>query len=65
MVSDLFKVNRGRRCGCGGSCMGEGRLASIGVDLWVCNRWSIEIPEALAVVREVLIWCSMDPLDLG
>ena len=48
--------------------MGEGRLGPMGVDLSVWRRWSMEIPDALAVVREVfmvLIWCSMNPLDLG
>ena len=48
--------------------MGEGKLGAIGVDLKVLNRWSMEIPEALAVVREVLIvliWHSMKPIDLG
>ena len=31
------------------------RLGPIRVDLRVWNKWSIEIPEALAVVREVFI----------
>ena len=44
---------------------GKGRLGVIEVSLQVWSRWSIEIPEALAVVREVFIWHSMKPLDLG
>ena len=40
----------------------------MGVDLIVWRRWSMEIPDVLAVDREVfmvLIWHSMKPLDLG
>ena len=54
-------------CNHGGS-QGEGRLGPIGVDLGVWRRWSMEVPKALAVDREVfmvLIWCSIMPLDLG
>ena len=40
----------------------------MGVDIRVWNRLSIEIPEALVMVREifiVLIWHSMKLLDFG
>ena len=45
-----------------------GKLGPIEVDLRVFIKWSIEIPEALAVVRAVfivLVWHSMKPLDVG
>ena len=47
---------------------GEGRLGPIGIDLNVWSRCSMEVPEALAVDREVfivLIWHSIKSLDLG
>ena len=47
---------------------GEGKLGPTGVDLMVLSKWSIEIPETLAVIREVfmvLIWHLMKPLDFG
>ena len=43
-------------------------MRSSGVDLSVWRRWSIDIPDALAVDREVfiiLIWHSKRPLTLG
>ena len=52
---------------CYGGLMGEGILGPMGVDLSVW-WWSLEIPDALAVDREVfmvLIFCSIKPLDLG
>ena len=48
--------------------MGEGKLGPIGVDLMVLHKWSIEIPNAFVVARDVLtvlIWHSINPLDSG
>ena len=43
-------------------------LGPIGVDLMVTSKWSIEVPGALVVVRDVLIvsmWYSIHPFNLG
>ena len=47
---------------------GDGRCGPISVDLWLSSRLLIEIPEALAVFKAVLIfliYLSMKLLDLG
>ena len=74
VISNLFNVNVDLRlssafiCVVVEDCMGEGRFGPTGVHLSVWKRWSMEVPEALAVdsgVFIVLIWHYMKSLDLG
>ena len=48
--------------------MGEDTLGPMGMEQSVWRTWSIDVPDGLAVVSEVLmglICLSMKPLDLG
>ena len=61
VISDLFKVNwglvlsRSFICAVMEDLIGEVRLGAMRVDLSVCIRWLMEIPESLAVDREVFM----------